>query len=231
MARDFVDDDLLNLSRGRGKHDGDGSVRSAISRDGLVRMNQQKSELNHQVADAVHEIEELRQRQDDLEREKKELEELARKQDDYASTKKEIIERISGSIVILEKEEMQAARLLELYGVIKNKYKDTLAELRSISEESWTEDTYQMELNKAIVIVEDAKNTYQKGIARMEAAGWAQSGASSRAVNAPVQVAAQLNSGNFRYWFRVGLAVSIPLMMFGAVLFVLYLLFQGGLFG
>ncbi len=228
MARDFIDDDLLKLSRAResGESEAMSRAQSAISRDGLATMSHQKSELNHQVADAVHEIEELRHRQTDLEREKRDLEELTRKQDEYASGKKSIVEKITGSIMILEKEEMQAARMLELFGVIRGRFKESLSELRAISEDSWSEEAYQMELNKAIVIVDDAHNTFKKGIAKMEAAGWNKSDSGAVATSA-AEVAIKMQAKGFLYWLRVGLAISIPFIVFGTILFVLWLYFSG----
>lgn len=228
MARDFIDDDLLKLSRTRqsGESEAMSRAQSAISRDGLATMAHQKSELNHQVADAVHEIEELRQRQSDLEREKRDLEELTRKQDEYADGKRRIIEKITGSIMILEKEEMQAARMLELFGVLRGRFKETLVELRAISEDSWSEEAYQMELNKAVVIVEDAHNTFKKGIAKMEAAGWSKADSDVVSTSA-AEVAIKMRSKGFLYWLKVGFAVSVPFMVFGAIIFVLWLYFSG----
>ncbi len=227
MSRDFIDEDLLKISRGQraGGDETPSRTQSAISREALAKMTQQKGELNHQVAEAVHEIEELKQRQEALEREKRDLEELARRQDDYTSGKREIIEQLTGSIMLLEKEELQSARLLELLGVIRSKFRDSLAELRSISESDWAEDAYQMELNKAIVIVEDAKSTLKKGIAKMEAAGWNRDRPGP--VSSPSQVAAGMQSKSFWYWFKAGLAISIPFIVFAAALFVLWLYFSG----
>lgn len=227
MVKDFIDDDLLSISRNRERSGSDGApIRSAISRDGMEKLASQRNELNHHVADAAHEIEELRQRQSSLEREKRELEELGRKQDEYTTTKREMIEKLTGSIMILEKEEMQAARMLELFGILRSKFKEALVELRAISEGSWTEDAYQMELNKAVVIVEDARNTFQKGIAKMEAAGWSRKDVPAGVASA-AEVAIKMQSRGFMYWLKAGLAVSLPLIVFGSILFVLWLYFSG----
>ena len=227
MSRDFIDEDLLKIRRGSDLGGSELSARaeSAISRDGMARLSHQKSELNHHVADAVHEIEELRQRQEQLEREKRELEELGRKQDEYAENKKEVIEQLTGSIMLLEKEELQAARMLELFGVLRNRFKDALVELRAITESDWSEEAYQMELNKAIVIVEEARNTFRKGIAKMEAAGWNRGQAESSA--APADVAAKIRARSFRHWMSIGLAVSIPVIVFITIIFMLWLYFSG----
>lgn len=227
MSRDFIDEDLLKINRRQSSADSEYSTpaESAIKPDGLAKMVNQKNELNHQVAGAVHEIEELKQRQESLEREKRELEELGRKQDEYTDNKKDIIEQLTGSIMLLEKEEMQAARVLELFGVLKAKFKDSLTELRAISENDWSEDAYQMELNKAIVIVDDARNTFRKGIAKMEAAGWNRDRSGPAA--APAEVAMQIQSKGFIYWLKVGLAVSIPFAVIATVLFILWLYFSG----
>ena len=229
MSRDFIDNDLRNLSRPSERPGGEmaATAESAINRDGLAKMATQKSELNHQVADAVHEIEELQQRQGALEREKRELEELGRKQDEYTDGKRLAIEQLMGSIMLLEKEELQTARMLELFGVIRTRFKESLTELRAISESDWSEEAYQMELNKAIVIVDDAQSIFKKGIAKMEAAGWNRQHSGGGATSSPAEVAMKLQARGFLYWLKVGLAISIPFMVFGSILFVLWLYFSG----
>ena len=229
MSRDFIDDDLRGLSRASDVRGDEMSAKaeSAITRDGLTKMAGQKSELNHQVADAVHEIEELQQRQGALEREKRELEELGRKQDEYTEGKRSSIEHLTGSVMLLEKEEMQTARMLELFAVIRTRFKESLTELRSISESDWSEEAYQMELNKAIVIVGDAQSTFKKGVAKMEAAGWNRQHASGGATSSPAEVAMKLQAKGFLYWLKVGLAISIPFMAFGTILFLLWMYFSG----
>ena len=125
---DFFDDDLVKQrdSARRLKlgpsDDSIGTVGDGASSDevpvrpvsdfNLTRMAKHKQEVDDHVATAVHELERLRKRQEDLEREKKELEELRRKQEEYERGKREMSERLSQSLVTLEKDELQAERVV-----------------------------------------------------------------------------------------------------------------------
>ena len=75
MAADFFDEDLVDVDP---QVPGATPVRPAtatvpISGAGHLRMNRQKEELTTQVSDAVKEIEELRMKQEHLEKERSDL--------------------------------------------------------------------------------------------------------------------------------------------------------------
>lgn len=214
MSADFFDGDLLKNGR---------VVSSDQARERLAR---QKEDLSGQVAGAVKEIEELRMRQAELEKERSDLEEMARKQEEYERGKRDMMAKLRRSLITLEKEEVQAARMVEIISVIRTKYSDTLVELDRIEESSWTDDNFQMELNKALVLVEDAKSVYRKGMAKIEAASWHKTPEGAPTADGFADIAQQLGvEKGFGYWLKVGLAVSLPLMLCIGVLFVLLLLF------
>jgi hypothetical protein len=228
MSTDFFDDDLLKTGSRRKDLRGESLSARAISEEGLSKMMQQKEEVDTQVVDAVKEIEQLRLRQEQLEKEKKELQELSRKQEEYQAGKRQIIDNLARSILLLEKEEMQAARMVEILSVMRTKFKDTLLELKTIREESWAGADFAMELDKALVIVEDARSVYKKGLAKIEAAGWGSS--VSHSERQPFVSSAAITADHragFAFWVKVGLAVSLPIIVFLAVLFVAWLYFQG----
>lgn len=188
-----------------------------ISDLNLTRMARHREEVNTQVATAKVEIERMRRRQSDLEREKQTLEDLMEKQDQYEQGKQEMIQRLSESIVSLEKLEDQAARQVEIYSSTKARFGECVEELHRINDAEWADDLFREELNKAVVQIDVIRKEFVKGQAAVEAAG------------GPVKLFDETRpritafqdepeqSRGFGTWVRIGLAVSLPLIIAIAV--------------
>lgn len=232
--RDFFDDDLHRVEEAerRGKlASGDvtrvgdeGAVAEgvpvrSVSDFTLTRMTKHKQELDLKVAGATEELETLRQRQEDLDRQRKDLEDLRKKQDDYAHGKREMTDRLTQSLVTIEKEEIAANRLAELLSATRKRFKAMLGDLQAIDEETWSEDVFRTELNKASTLVDDVRLEYNKSVAKIDAV----SNATPAAGGAPgAHPAVIFEEGrhhdeapekNFAYWLKVGLAVTLPLII------------------
>ena len=229
MGTDFFDDDLLKTdSSAMDKVERtEGVPTRPISDASLTRMMKQKDEVMHQVASATQEIEQLRMRQETLEKEKADLQDLTRRQEEYEKEKLAILEKLVQSVVMLEKEETQAIRMVELLSMMRARFKDTLAELKAIDESKWPDEAFQMELNKAIVIVEEARTTYRQALAKVDAARWQKTGVGEAAADTFDGAGGAPGTRNdFLHWFKMGLAISLPLMILIVLLFLVYARFQ-----
>jgi hypothetical protein len=206
----------------------DGVPIRPITEASLGRMMRQREEISNQVAVAVKEISQLRSRQDALEKEKSDLEVLAKRQEEYTSTKRDIMDKLDRSIMLMEKEEAQASRMMELLSVMRERFRDTLAELRTINEAGWSDQTYQVELNRAMTVVETARSTYVKGLSKVEAENWQKvlHGEKLPSVS-EASLSALHGEKSFGYWVRVGLAVALPFFLFGLLLLIGWILFRG----
>jgi len=212
MGTDFIDDDLLKSST---------SPESETSAERLIR---QKEQIANKVADSAEEIERLRIRQEELEHEKTSLEELHRKQDEYASSKKDIIENLSRNIILMEKDEVRATRMVELLSASRSRFKDILTEIREIQEESWDDDGFEEELDKALALIESARMEYSKAIAKVDAESW-QKGGSGQTQLSTLEEAGRgsvLNKG-FLFWVKIGLAITLPMALFILSLIAAYI--------
>jgi len=200
-----------------------------ISQAGLKRMHQQKDDLSNQVAGAAQEMERLRLKHKELEQEKRQLEELTRKQEEYQAAKSEIMESLGRSLIVLEKDQQQAIRVAEVLGETRKLFSIMLADIRHINEETWAEDTFQAELNKAVAIVESARIDYRKAISRVEAVGWSKDSPEERLpVLHPSPGQGGITEKGFLAWLKVGIAVSLPIMVFMLILFIYYLFVTSG---
>ena len=225
MDNDFFDDE--------DKTDGLGDVNvPATSRLDENRLMRQKEDLDGRVVVASKEIDLLKRRQNELESRKKHMEEIARKQSEYEKNKREIIVQLDKSLILLEKEEMQATRLVDLLIDTKTRFKDTLTEIKSIKEEDWSDGSFEEDLNKATVRVENAFMLHKKGLSKVDVISDRKKGKSIRAIaDAADDIAVNRDADRgFGYWLKAGLAFCLPLMTMMVILFVIYL-FLNGLMG
>lgn len=241
---DFFDDDLLKQREGARRiklGPGDEppspldepgsdevSVRP-IAEFNLTRMARLKKEMTEKSAQATQDLERLRRRQEEIEREKRDVEELRHKMEEYERGRRDLIERFSQSLVTLEKEEVQAQKLSEMLASIRKRFKMMLLELQQIREECWPEDTYRDELTRALSILENARQEYNRSMARLEVVQGERGGAPLHPPPAYEEVPTPTHEHPFGYWIKVGLAVSLPIMLFLALVVAVILLLRASL--
>ncbi len=189
----------------------------------LTRMARHRKEVDTQSAIAAQELDRLRKRQEQLEQERRELEELRKRQDEYERGKREITDQLKRSLVNLERKEVDAQRMVELLGATRSRFKELLASVESLKEEGWPEELIREELNKSLGVLEQARLEYSKCMAKIDAAkpdvALAPAGQPARLYD---EHALAEDERGFSHWFKVGLAVTLPLV---AVIILVALLF------
>lgn len=185
----------------------------------LTRMARHREEVNTQVASAKVEIERLRRKQGELEREKQTMEDLLEKQVQYERGKQELIDKLSESVISLQKLEEHASRQVEIYSATRSRFSEFLEELQRINDAEWTDEVFREELNKAVVQIDVARKEFVKGQAAVEAAGGPAvlfDGQRPRTSDGLLDEEAA-DSRTFGQWIQIGLAVSLPLIVTIAV--------------
>lgn len=238
MSTDFYDDDLVKHRSAMRKTKGEpvaepGSSEAParpVSDFNLSRMARQKEQVEDSVALAAQELERLRQRQENLEKEKHVLEDLRRRQADYERGKREMLDSLNQSLIALEKDELNAEKLLELVTSTRKRCRAWLSEIDAMDEELWPEDQFREELGRALAKIEDVRMEYNKALAKIEA----QSGEEKKpAASAPVLYDERRGldeEKGFGYWLKVGFAVSLPLVMTLVALWILHYMRDMGMF-
>ena len=243
MGTDFFDDDLvrereaalkIKLDGESGGAKRDGHIPSsrdlpnrAVSDLTLTHLARHKQEVSEQMVDKAQELDRLRARQEELERERRLLEELRKKQDSFETGRRELKERLGESLVRLEKDQLQAERLGQLVGETRRTFRARLDEVVALDADHWTEDNLLDELNKALALLDDVRTEYNQAVAKLDAVRPA-AGAAARPLAfaeepAPAPAAA---AQGFGYWLRAGLAFSLPLMAWLALLLAAWMPFD-----
>ena len=191
----------------------------------LTRMARHKESVDENVAMAVTELERLKQRQEDLEREKKELEDLRDKQVNYQQGRKDMMARLRESIVTLEKDEIKADTYTQLLVSTRRNFKVRLDDIDALNEDAWDEGEIREELNNAITIIDSSRVEYNKALTRIEAARHVDTDDERPppVFHEQERVQRQDVDRPFGYWIKIGFAASLPLIITLMTLMAIFL--------
>jgi len=166
-------------------------------------------ELGDKVQQVRAELESLRQKQEEIEREKQRLEELKRRQDELESGRADMLDKLTRSLVVAQREVDETQKRLEQLHNIYNSFTQHLRLLESINSRAWSNNELPRELSKAISSVEDARAEYTKALAKISPESPAE----------PVSHAAYEgdyavdDDRGFLYWLKCGFAFTLPLQI------------------
>ena len=229
---DYIDTDLV-LRRDRAvggpsspNLDEEDVPMRSISAVSLNRMAKHKEEIRSGVASAVGELESLRRRQEDLERERKNLEELAKKQVDYEQGRRDILDRLHEGVVALEQKEVHAAQLTDLLVTSRNRFKELLEEIGRIDEEQWADERFHEELTKALVVVEGAQMEFNKALARIHALEERSESILEQRAGLRGEEAGPVGGRTWGAWIRIGAAISVPFWILALAGFVAFVILR-----
>jgi len=249
-GRDFFDEDLVKhrdeIKRIKmGPADGPAKAASPDPAEGpvaatggdfnLTKMMRRKEQMAGDSARTIEELERLRTRQTDLEQQKKDLEHMRQRIAEYESGKQEMLEKISQSIVSLEKQEVKATTFANMLGSTRERFKDLREDLQVLDESQWSEDAFREELGKALTTVDNARMEFNKSIAQIESASGEQASPDSKYEHVVFDgpATAPLEEKGFGDWLRIGFAVSLPLLAVLLVITILIIIYfaKSGYFG
>ena len=176
--------------------------------------------LDSQVQRAQEQLQQLRRQADQIEKQKRELEELSRRQEELERGRAEMTDKLSRSLVILEREGYDSQKKLEQIRATHESFTQHLQLLESIEPKSWNPGDLPKELSRALSTVDDARAEFSQQRSRLEAG---MGDASEIQLPEVAGGTAGLGGKSFVEWVQIGFAVSLPLIIFGMVALFFYL--------
>ena len=175
--------------------------------------------LDNQVQKAQEQLLQLKRQQEQIEKQKRELEELSRRQDELEHGRAEMTDKLTRALVVLEREAYNAQSRLEQIRVARESFAQHLELIESIDPRNWNPSDLHKELSRALSTVDDARTEYNEHRSRLQAAR-----ADSEASLPDTAPGVYENSDgrSFSEWLQIGLALSLPLIFFGAVAVALF---------
>src|SRR5207244_2630070 len=176
--------------------------------------------LDSQMQKAQEQLLQLKRQQEQIEKQKRELEELSRRQEELDRGRAEMIDKLTRSLVVLEREAYNAQKRLEQLRTTRESFGQHLELIEAIDPKSWNPADLHKELSRALSTVDDARTEYSEQRSRLQAAG-ATPGEAALPDVAPD--AYESNNGrSFFQWLEIGVALTLPLIIFGAVALAIF---------
>ena len=178
--------------------------------DELLGLSEDPSaeELQGQVHRAQSELIELKRRQEQIEKEKLRLEELSRRQEDLERGRIEMVDKLTRSLLLVQRETEESQRRLEQLHNIQDSFAEHLKELEQIDCKTWGGKELAREMTRATGIVDEARATYartQAKIAPLE----------EELLEESYSDEFGLKGQGFVYWLQCGAAFTLPLLILG----------------
>jgi len=177
--------------------------------------------LDSQVQKAQEQLLQLKRQQEQIEKQKRELEELSRRQDELEHGRSEMADKLTRSLVVLEREGYNAQSRLEQIRAARESFGQHLELIEAIDPKSWNPSDLHKELSRSLSTVDEARTVYNEQRSRLQAAGGNEGDASLPGVGTDGY---ESNGGrSFSQWFQIGVALSLPLIIFGAIALALFI--------
>jgi chromosome segregation ATPase len=175
--------------------------------------------LDSQVQKAQEQLLQLRRQAEQIEKQKRELEELSRRQEELERGRAEMTDKLSRSLVILEREGYDSQKKLEQIRATHESFTQHLQLLEAIEPKSWNSAELPKELSRALSTVDDARTEFSQQRSRLEAGGGESSDLELPEVAAG---SAGLAGRSFAQWVQIGFAVTLPLIIFGILALLIF---------
>src|SRR5437870_10646711 len=112
--------------------------------------------LDSQVQKAQEQLVQLRRQQEQIEKQKRELEELSRRQEELERGRAEMTDKLTRSLVVLEREAYSVQNRLEQIRLARESFAQHLELVEAIDPRSWNPSDLHKELSRALSAVDDA---------------------------------------------------------------------------
>ncbi len=181
--------------------------------DPYLELEETPEDLGEEVQKTNTELEKLKRQLEDIEKQKSRLEELKRRQDELENGRIEMTDKLTRSLMTVQREIDESQKRLEQLNQIFNSFTQHLRYIEAINAKSWGSTELPKELSKALSAVEDARSDYSKAQAKIS-------------IDSPSEPAgvAGYESGyeyaeekGFAYWLKSGVAFTLPLWVLGII--------------
>src|SRR6187399_3320741 len=125
--------------------------------------------LDSQVQKAQEQLLQLKRQQEQIEKQKRELEELSRRQEELEHGRKEMTDKLTRSLVILEREAYDSQKKLEQIRATRESFEQHLPLLESIAPNGWNPADLHKDLRSSLRALADARPALSQQRSRLSA--------------------------------------------------------------
>jgi hypothetical protein len=176
-----------------------------------------REELETRVGETQQRLHELKRVQEELERERAALEEARRRRTEFQTGREEMLQHLTRGIGLLEEAEFGARRDAEQIAKTLGELRDALIKVQTLNDQTWTQETYSVELTRALTAIENARMEWNAAQLK-----WPVLTGTAAETGPPATDAAEgprsLTALSFGQLCRLGLALTWPLALVGLLL-------------
>src|SRR5437868_13873150 len=139
----------------------------------MLELNEQAISPEHldtQVQKAQEQLLQLKRQPDAIEKKKREAEELSRRQEELERGRTEMMDKLTRSLVVIEREAYDTQKKLEQIRSTRESFGQHLELIEAIDPKSWNPADLHKELSRALSTVDDARTEYSEQRSRLQAA-------------------------------------------------------------
>ena len=188
-----------------------------------VSSNPLTEDFTSKLQDAQHQIELLRKQQAEVERRKIELQELNESKDDFLHGQVEVQEKLTTAITAMDREIFATRQETEELEQARVCFADHLEKINQLNPEDWNNENLKQELARAISTIDLAEDEYEQAVDHFSG-GRAASVFGMQSPKAKRSSSKSAISSDFALNVRNGLAFNLPIIVFGAIALIAYLL-------
>ena len=177
--------------------------------------------LDTQVQKAQEQLLQLRRQQEQIEKQKRELEELSRRQEELERGRAEMTDKLTRSLVVLEREAYETQKKLEQLRATRESFGQHLEILEGIDPKGWNPADLHRELSRALSTVDDARAEFSQQRSRLQAIATQDAEDVSLPEAAP-EVVRGGGERSFGQWVLIGFALSLPLIIIGLMSLLIF---------
>jgi DNA repair exonuclease SbcCD ATPase subunit len=172
-----------------------------------------RDEVDRKVVEAQQKLAELKRAQEDLERERSALEELRRRQLEFQNGRQEMVHNLTRGLGLLEEAEFNSRRDAEQMVKTIADFRDALEKIQAVHDEGWTKENFQMELTRALTVVENARMEWNSARLKLPALEGESAQKKSEVAAAPQPAVSPFANLSFGELCKIGLAMTWPLLI------------------
>src|SRR5438093_5964450 len=163
--------------------------------------------LDSQVQKAQEQLLQLKRQQEQIEKQKRELEELSRRQEELERGRAEMTDKLTRSLVVLEREGYDTQKRLEQLRAVRESLGQHLQLVEAIDPKSWNPAELHKELSRALSTVDDARAEFSQQRSRLQAG----EEATDVALPEVARDLGRISGKTFGQWMQIGFALTLPL--------------------
>ena len=179
-----------------------------------------EDDVKAKIREADAEMEAIRQRKEEFERQKQHLENIRHKQELFGKGKREMLERLTQDTMKLEGELYHVKKLAQELDEASENYSSHLDALRALQSDRWQGPQIEQELDLALSVISEAEADHAKWSRRLRTLRpevvEQSPAAEQEEAAAPLQA-----SDDLLMWAKRGFAFTLPLI--GAIMIALVL--------